>query len=120
MNDPMPADSIEYWDAATRTYYERQEDGAVISRPYNDEENAQADAKANRAVLVDQLLVACRAGTTDSEANDAFLADAGSSAESVLAQVAALTRQSNRHSEELAYLARLLLGRLESTSARFD
>lgn len=112
----MPADTIEHWDASTRTYYERQEDGAVISRPYNDEEKTQVDAKANRAVLVEQLLAVCRAGTADSGINDAFLADPPTA--SVLEQVAGLTRQSNRHSDGLAFLARLLLGRLESTGTR--
>ncbi|MFJ9158658.1 hypothetical protein ACIRPS_17865 [Streptomyces griseoviridis] len=117
MSEAMPEDAIEYWDVTTRTYYERQEDGTVLSRPYNEAENTQADARTNRAVLVERILAACRVVAGDASDNAAYL-DAGEpSTAALLGQVAALTRQSNRQGEELAALARLVLGRLDSTEA---
>ncbi|GGP31475.1 hypothetical protein GCM10018980_65830 [Streptomyces capoamus] len=37
----MGPEEYEFWDDATLTYYERQDDGTVISRPYNENEGAQ-------------------------------------------------------------------------------
>ncbi|WP_371671197.1 hypothetical protein OG985_28410 [Streptomyces sp. NBC_00289] len=57
---------FEYWDDATRTYYERQADGSITSRPYNAAELAkyeaevaldalQAEAKAAIAYLDERI-----------------------------------------------------------------
>ncbi|MFI5803132.1 hypothetical protein [Streptomyces sp. NPDC051561] len=51
------------------------------------------------------------------EDNDAFLALAANSEPEVLSQVLALTRQSTHQQREIATLARLVLGRLESTGS---
>ncbi len=37
----MGPEEVEFWDDATLTYYERQADGTVIARPYNEAEIAQ-------------------------------------------------------------------------------
>lgn len=46
----------EWWDDATRTYTEYDETGTVVStRPYTDEENAQADAEAEQDAKITDL-----------------------------------------------------------------
>ncbi|MEU5433794.1 hypothetical protein AB0G73_10495 [Streptomyces sp. NPDC020719] len=116
MTEIMPEGAIEYWDVTTRTYYERREDGMILSRPYNETENAQADAQVNRLALVDRLLRASQANANDAAENAVFLTRSEPTSTDLLSQMQALTRQSTRRSEELSGLLRLVLGRLESTA----
>ncbi|QEQ94078.1 hypothetical protein SEA_SAFTANT_46 [Streptomyces phage Saftant] len=37
----MEPNAVEYWDDSTLTYYERQVDNTIISRPYNESEMAR-------------------------------------------------------------------------------
>ncbi|MFI6275911.1 hypothetical protein [Streptomyces sp. NPDC050988] len=116
----MGPNGYEYWDVETRTYYERQDDGTVITRPYNEAENQQANAAANRAVLVD-----CIKGMTvllsgDIASNKAFAALPDLTSDEGRAQVDALTAQSNRQAEMLAAIARLSLGRFESVEVEIQ
>ncbi|MGA5019218.1 hypothetical protein ACPCAA_17600 [Streptomyces griseoincarnatus] len=37
----MREDDYEFWDDSTQTYYERQPDGAITARPYNENETTQ-------------------------------------------------------------------------------
>ncbi|WP_327175497.1 hypothetical protein OG599_09365 [Streptomyces sp. NBC_01335] len=41
----MGPDDYEFWDDATQTYYERQADGTVSTRPYNEAEVAEVQSK---------------------------------------------------------------------------
>ncbi|MGW2539831.1 hypothetical protein ACWC5I_02935 [Kitasatospora sp. NPDC001574] len=116
MSTPIPEGSVEYWDAATRTYYERQSGGQVFSRPFNEAELAQAEAAVNRAALVDGLTADTGGNYADTTANSRFLALADPSPDEVRQQVAELSRQNQRQARELSALTRLATGRLESTS----
>ncbi|MFG2147384.1 hypothetical protein ACGFRG_24835 [Streptomyces sp. NPDC048696] len=116
MSELMPEGAIEYWDVATRTYYERREDGTALSRPYNEAENAQADAQTNRRALVDRVLAASRATADDIAENAVFLTRWEPTSAEILQQVQALTRQSTRQGEGLSDLTRLALSRLGSTA----
>ncbi|MGZ2360703.1 hypothetical protein LRE75_29160 [Streptomyces sp. 372A] len=42
---PMGPDDYEFWDDSTQTYYERQPDGTVSARPYNEAEVAEVQSK---------------------------------------------------------------------------
>ncbi|WJN63143.1 hypothetical protein [Streptomyces phage phiScoe44] len=65
----MNPNAVEFWDDTTLTYYERQVDGTIVSRPYNESELAnytkqrQLDllgAAAKEAVpYLDDRLVKC-------------------------------------------------------------
>ncbi|MFD3915714.1 hypothetical protein [Streptomyces sp. NPDC058603] len=110
----MPEDAIEFWDVSTRTYYERQEDGTVLSRPYNEAENAQADARANRAILVEDLAESTLLLSADNASNAAFSTLVEVNDDELRAQVNALTAQSSRQADVLAAMVRFLLGRFES------
>lgn len=114
MSEVMPEDAIEYWDVTTRTYYERQEDGAVLSRPYNEAENAQADARANRAILIEDFKESTLLLSADNASNTAFSALNEISDDELKAQINALTVQSSRQADVLAAMVRFLLGRFES------
>jgi uncharacterized protein YciW len=67
----MNPNAVEFWDDKTLTYYERQVDGTIVSRPYNEGEMAnyakqrQLDmlgAAAKEAVpYLDERLVKCLA-----------------------------------------------------------
>ncbi|KUP96404.1 hypothetical protein [Thermobifida cellulosilytica] len=116
--DGLPAgmgpEDYEFWDDATRTYYERQDDGAIIARPYNGAENQQADAAANRALLIERLKGMTLLLPGDMSSNNTYTALSGISEEELRAQVGALTAQSNRQADMLATVTRLILGRFES------
>lgn len=65
----MNPNAIEFWDDSTLTFYERQVDGTIVARPYNENEMAhytkqrQLDvlgAAAKEAVpYLDERLVKC-------------------------------------------------------------
>jgi len=110
----MSTEDYEFWDDATRTYYERRDGGTVSVRPYNDAENRQADAAANRAVLVERIKGMSLLLASDIAANNAITTLTCLTEEEARAQLDALTAQSNRQAEMLAAIARLGLGRFES------
>ncbi|MFD3325772.1 hypothetical protein [Streptomyces sp. NPDC058701] len=109
----MGPNDYEFWDDQTRTYYERQEDGSVVSRPYNEDETRQTDETQNRTALEITVtgLSALLAG--DITTNLGYLTFAGTEAE-MKDQVARLTEQSISQAEMLSALARLVLPRLDS------
>ncbi|MFF4244276.1 hypothetical protein ACFYY2_07350 [Streptomyces sp. NPDC001822] len=108
----MGPEDIEYWDDATRTYYERQGDGTVISRPYNENENRKLDEQLNLAELEDRLVGMSVILGDDYRENDIFLAVSGRTDGEYHAQVDALTRQINRVVVMVSALARVDLGEL--------
>jgi hypothetical protein len=116
----MGPNDYEYWDVEARTYYERQDDGTVITRPYNEAENQQADAAANRAVLVDRIKGMTVLLSGDIASNNTFATLPDLTDEGERAQVDALTAQSNRQAEMLAAIARLSLGRFESVGVEIQ
>ncbi|MGP3686273.1 hypothetical protein ACTVZO_16460 [Streptomyces sp. IBSNAI002] len=109
----MGPNDYEFWDVRTRTYYERQEDGTVVSRPYNEDENRQADEAQNRTALEITVTGLSRLLSEDIFTNQGYLAGAGTEAQ-VKDQVDRLTAQSTSQAEMLSALARLVLSRLDS------
>ncbi|NWF28277.1 hypothetical protein HW130_18715 [Streptomyces sp. PKU-EA00015] len=116
MSEPIPEGTLEWWDDVTRTYYERQSDGAVASRPYNDAENAGLGARLVRETLVSQAVASTNANKDDLRTNNAFLALSSPNNVELMAQVQLLTRQNSRQARALNGLIRLVLNRLESTA----
>jgi len=117
---PVPEGAMEYWDSSTRTYYERLQDGRVLSRPFNPVEIAQAEAAVNRSGIVAGILADTGGNYSDIVTNSRFLTLAEPSDADLRQQVAELSRQNQRQARELSGLARLVLGRLESTSTVID
>lgn len=109
----MPEGAVEFWDEATRTYYERQEDGELTSRPFNEAETRKADEAANYAYLQGKVVGLSAAVAADIPVNGAFLALAEGS-EAYRDQVDELTAQSTRQAQMLCALARMALPALEN------
>ncbi|MFD4542493.1 hypothetical protein [Streptomyces bauhiniae] len=54
----MDVDEFEFWDDASRTYYERQPDGTLMTRPFNDEEVQQVEDETALDALHEEALAA--------------------------------------------------------------
>ncbi|MEV3858507.1 hypothetical protein AB0J38_29855 [Streptomyces sp. NPDC050095] len=54
----MGADDVEFWDDTSRTYYERQPDGTLTARPFNDEEVQQIEDENALDTLHEEALAA--------------------------------------------------------------
>ncbi|MFE0104106.1 hypothetical protein [Streptomyces sp. NPDC059009] len=54
----MSPEDIEFWDDASRTYYERQPDGTLATRPFNDEEVQQIEDEGALDALHEEALEA--------------------------------------------------------------
>ncbi|MFF7254763.1 hypothetical protein [Streptomyces microflavus] len=54
----MGPDEFEFWDDANRTYYERQPDGSLTARPFNDEEVQQIEDESALDALHEEALAA--------------------------------------------------------------
>lgn len=110
----MGPNDYEFWDDQTRTYYERQEDGSVVSRPYNEDENRQTDETQNRTALEITVTGLSLLLAGDISTNDSYLTLALDTEAEVKDQVNKLTAQSTSQAEMLSALARLVLSRLDS------
>ncbi|MCZ4086224.1 MULTISPECIES: hypothetical protein [Streptomyces] len=110
----MGPNDYEFWDDQTRTYYERQEDGSVVSRPYNEDENRQIDETQNRTALEITVTGLSLLLAGDVSTNDSYLTLALDTEAEVKGQVDKLTAQSTSQAEMLSALARLILSRLDS------
>ncbi|MCY0947170.1 hypothetical protein [Streptomyces antarcticus] len=110
----MGPNDYEFWDDQTRTYYERQEDGSVVSRPYNEDENRQIDETQNRTALEITVTGLSLLLAGDISTNDSYLTLALDTEAEVKDQVNKLTAQSTSQAEMLSALARLILSRLDS------
>ncbi|MBT2544536.1 hypothetical protein J7E99_28510 [Streptomyces sp. ISL-44] len=110
----MGPNDYEFWDDQTRTYYERQEDGSVVSRPYNEDENRQTDETQNRTALEITVTGLSLLLAGDISTNDSYLTLALDTEAEVKDQVDKLTAQSTSQAEMLSALTRLTLSRLDS------
>ncbi|MFK0099268.1 hypothetical protein [Streptomyces sp. NPDC091040] len=54
----MGPDEFEFWDDDSRTYYERQPDGTLVARPFNDEEVQQIEDEGALDALHEEALAA--------------------------------------------------------------
>ncbi|MFJ2814327.1 hypothetical protein [Streptomyces sp. NPDC087294] len=54
----MGPDEFEFWDDASRTFYERQPDGTLMTRPFNDEEVQQIEDETALDALHEEALAA--------------------------------------------------------------
>ncbi|MER5851008.1 hypothetical protein ABT126_29280 [Streptomyces sp. NPDC002012] len=54
----MSAEDYEFWDDPSRTYYERQPDGSLTTRPFNDEEVQQIEDEGALDTLHEEALAA--------------------------------------------------------------
>lgn len=85
---------LEQWDDAVRVYTDFRADPDT-SRPYTDEENAAADARAADAQAATNAATLRDRARTAVQGNRDFLALASPTNAQTLAQVKALTRQNN-------------------------
>ncbi|NUV86565.1 hypothetical protein G6W61_10135 [Streptomyces sp. KAI-26] len=54
----MAPDDFEFWDDDSRTYYERQPDGTLAARPFNEEEVQQIEDEGALDALHEEALAA--------------------------------------------------------------
>lgn len=86
-----------WWNDATRTYTEYDAAGNVTqTRPYGNVENALADAQAVDDTRAGNLLQIFQQAKAAVASNNTFLGIASPTTAQVVAQVQALTRQSNK------------------------
>ncbi|RPF45773.1 hypothetical protein EDD96_2337 [Streptomyces sp. Ag109_G2-6] len=87
----MGPEEYEFWDDTTLTYYERQDDGTVISRPYNENEVAQYQARAALDSLQQEAATAIGYLSDRIDLSLAFLALTEPTAEETAAQIKVLS-----------------------------
>ncbi|MGW3336238.1 hypothetical protein ACWDCL_01990 [Streptomyces sp. NPDC001009] len=87
----MTEEMFEFWDDATQTYYERQADGSVFSRPYNETEAAKYQAQVGLDALQAEAKAAITYLDERIDLSLLFLALPEPTAEETAAQIAVLS-----------------------------